>query len=301
MPNESEQISTVEEHYARIDSMIEHIILATQAYLTDIPSMSVRDEILRAYDYAKEAHCGQFRKSGEPYVSHPVEAAKILLSLKPDIITLQACLLHDVAEDTTRTIEDIRKEFGDEVAHICEGLCKVSKLKYRGEERTIESLRKMFIAMSEDLRVIIVKLADRIHNMRTLSFHPKPEKRQRIALETINIFAPIADRLGIFEYKEILETECFRILYPEDFARINKELEELGLEQKHFYEHAKQVFLKIVPKHISMCDVSFRVKSAYSIFKKMSRKSGYEHVRDLHDLFAMRIITDTIPHCYEIL
>jgi len=177
----------------------------------------------------------------------------------------------------------------------------VSKLKYRGEERTIESLRKMFIAMSEDIRVIIVKLADRIHNMRTLHHHPKFEKRERIALETLNVYAPIADRLGIFEFKEILENECFRTLHPEDYERINFELEELGAQQNNFYINAKKIVSEVIPGHIHVHEIGFRVKSAYSIFKKMHRKSGYDHVRDLHDLFAMRIITDTIPHCYEIL
>jgi GTP pyrophosphokinase len=130
----------------------------------------------------------------------------------------------------------------------------------------------MFIAMSEDLRVIIVKLADRIHNMRTLDFHAKREKRDRIALETLNIYAPIADRLGIFEFKEILENECFRALYPEDYKFINRELAELGTQQEHFYENAKKIVADIIPEHIFVSSISFRVKSAYSIFKKMHRK-----------------------------
>ena len=177
---------------------------------------------------------------------------------------------------------------------------KLSKLKYRGEDRTVGSLRKMFIAMSEDMRVILVKLADRLHNMSTLDYHPDPEKRKRIALETLNVYAPIADRLGIFDFKELLETECFRILFPEDYKRIVDELSELAEEQETFVGKVKDLMFELLPKHVPLIDISFRVKSPYSIYKKMHRK-GYESVRDLYDLFALRIITDTVPHCYEVL
>lgn len=179
-------------------------------------------------------------------------------------------------------------------------MSKLSALKYRGEERTVGSLRKMFIAMSEDMRVILVKLADRLHNMTTLDFHPTPEKRRRIALETLNVYAPIADRLGIFDFKEALETECFRVLYPEDYARITGELAELKIEQETFVAKAKDSIRALLPKHVPVLDISFRVKSPFSIYKKMQRK-GYESVRDIYDLFALRIITDAVPHCYEIL
>lgn len=179
-------------------------------------------------------------------------------------------------------------------------MSKLSALKYRGEERTVGSLRKMFIAMSEDMRVILVKLADRLHNMTTLDFHPTPEKRRRIALETLNVYAPIADRLGIFDFKEALETECFRILYPEDYARITGELAELKIEQETFVVKAKDSIRTLLPSNVPVVDISFRVKSPFSIYKKMQRK-GYESVRDIYDLFALRIITDSVPHCYEIL
>lgn len=135
------------------------------------------------------------RKSGDPYIIHPVLSAEILLELSPDITSIQACLLHDVIEDTDRTVEDIERVFGHEVAHICDGLSKLSVIRYRGEERMIGSLRKMLLAMVDDLRVILVKLADRMHNMKTLDHHPDQQKRERIALETLNIYAPIADRL----------------------------------------------------------------------------------------------------------
>ncbi len=286
--------------YAEIEKGVEELVRTVSGYMKGVPPETVCREIWRAYAYSRDAHHGQFRKSGDPYISHPVEAAKFLAMLHPDLVTLQSCFLHDVPEDTEKTAEDVERDFGAEVAHIVAGMEKVSKLKYRGEERTIGSLRKMFIAMSEDMRVILVKLADRLHNMQTLDFHPDPEKRRRIALETLNIYAPIADRLGIFDFKEMLETECFRILYPEDSAKIRKELSELADEQHTFVERAQNLIHELVPKSIPLLDVSFRIKSPYSIYKKMRRK-GYESVRDLYDLFALRVITDTIPHCYEVL
>ncbi|MDQ1343824.1 MAG: diphosphokinase / guanosine-3,5-bis(diphosphate) 3-diphosphatase, partial [Patescibacteria group bacterium] len=286
--------------YANAERIVSSIVEIAKGYMVDVPPETVEYEIRRAYAYAREAHHGQMRKSGDPYITHPAESAKLLTILKPDIVTIQSCFLHDVPEDTAKTAEDVEREFGHEVAHIVAGMEKLSKLKYRGEDRTVGSLRKMFIAMSEDMRVILVKLADRLHNMMTLDYHPDPEKRRRIALETLNIYAPIADRLGIFDFKEMLETECFRILYPEDYARITGELAELKVEQETFVIKAKDLIRKLLPSTVPVLDISFRVKSPYSIYKKMQRK-GYESVRDLYDLFALRIITDSIPHCYEIL
>lgn len=158
----------------------------------------------------------------------------------------------------------------------------------------------MLLAMVDDLRVVLVKLADRLHNMKTLQFHPDPKKRERIALETLNIYAPIADRLGIFDFKEALETECFRILYPEEFIRIQNELNALKEEQTLFITKVKDLIHNLIQDALPVIDISYRIKSPYSIYKKMERKN-YESVRDLYDLFAIRIITDNIPHCYEVL
>jgi GTP diphosphokinase / guanosine-3',5'-bis(diphosphate) 3'-diphosphatase len=160
----------------------------------------------------------------------------------------------------------------------------------------------MLIAMVEDLRVIIVKLADRLHNMQTLDHHPDPKKRERIALETLNIYAPIADRLGIFRMKEMLETECFRILYPSAYTQITLELDELYEEQEFFIAEAKEVIREMIPESVPIIDISYRIKAPYSIYKKLQRKEySYSHARDLYDLFAVRIITDSIPRCYEVL
>jgi GTP diphosphokinase / guanosine-3',5'-bis(diphosphate) 3'-diphosphatase len=160
----------------------------------------------------------------------------------------------------------------------------------------------MLIAMVDDLRVIIVKLADRLHNMQTLEHHPDPAKRERIALETLNIYAPIADRLGIFNFKEMLETECFHILYPNEYTRILGELAELRDEQEFFLKEARKMIENVMDPTIPILDISYRIKSPYSIYRKLSRKEySYSHARDLYDLFAIRIITKTIPNCYEVL
>ncbi len=181
------------------------------------------------------------------------------------------------------------------------GVEKVSRVRYRGEEREISSLRKMFIAMSEDMRVIFVKLADRIHNMRTLQYHQDKEKRNRIATETLNLYAPIADRLGIFEFKEILENECFKHLLPERYYEIRSELDTMRANQEAFIALAKQKIYELFRnKDINVLDVSYRVKSPYSIHKKMQRK-GYERVADIYDIFAIRIITKSVDDCYDIL
>lgn len=288
--------------YTQSDILAQEIIDIMVGYLGEDKRQPVHDTIWDTYTFAREAHGSQVRKSGEPYITHPLEAAKLLLRLKPDIVSVQSCILHDVIEDTPQTFDHIREWFGDTVAHICEWLSKLSSIKYRGEERTVESLRKMLIAMVDDLRVIIVKLADRLHNMQTLDHHPDPAKRERIALETLNIYAPIADRLGIFDFKEALETECFRILHPVEHARISTELASLKEEQEFFLSEAKQVIREVISDDVPILDISYRIKSPYSIYRKLLRKEySYTHTRDLYDLFAIRLITDDIRHCYEIL
>lgn len=298
MKTETPHVSPVD--YTKVDIIVEEIIDTVAEYMTGVSREVVKEEIEKAYHFARDAHEGQMRKSGDPYIIHPAEAARIITILKPDLVTIQSCFLHDVPEDTPVTVEEIEAVFGPDVAHIVSGMEKLSKVRYRGEERNIGSMRKMFIAMSQDLRLILVKFADRIHNMRTLEFHPDSEKRNRIALETLNIYVPIADRLGIFDFKEILETECFRILYPEDYQRITAELAEMKEEQDMFLHKATQLLLSICPSTIHIYEISARIKSPYSIYKKMHRK-GYEYVREIYDLFALRIITESIANCYELL
>lgn len=294
----------IDYRYSQSDLEVEDIILEVCNYMKNVKPEIIKYEIRRAYLYARKAHEWQTRKSGEPYIIHPVRALKELLLLKPDIVTIQACLLHDVAEDTEKTIEDILYVFWKDVAYIASGVEKLSQVKYRKKDKNddleVMSLRKMFIAMWEDLRVIFVKLADRIHNMKTIEFHPVQEKRERIALETLNIYAPIADRLWISEYKDILETECFKVLQKDEYEGIQKELDSIRLQQKLFLSKVREEVAAIIPKHIKVYDVGYRIKTPYSIYKKL-QKTWYERVLDLYDLFAIRIIVDTIPHCYEIL
>ncbi len=297
----SELQTSAEIDYTKADTSMHLLIRNVQEYMKIAPE-TIEKTLWDTYIFARAAHHGQMRKSGDPYIIHPIQACFLLLHLKPDLVTLQSCILHDVIEDTNFDRAAIEERFGQEVGLICEWLSKLSAIKYRGEERTIESLRKMLVAMVEDLRVIIVKLADRLHNMQTLEFHPDPKKRERIALETLNIYTPIADRLGIFRMKEMLETECFRILYPTEYASITKELAVLKEEQDYFIGEAKTIIRKMIPASVPLIDISYRIKAPYSIFKKLQRKDySYSDARDLYDLFAIRIITDNIPRCYEVL
>ena len=295
-------ISTEKLDYSHADHVMLDIIEVVKKYNHNQKQEEIYDTLWGTYIFARNAHEGQLRKSWEPYINHPVEAAKILTSIKPDLVTLQACLLHDVPEDTTVTAEMIREVYGDEVANITAGMEKLAnpKLRYQWEEQSIGSLRKMFFCMVDDIRIIFVKLADRLHNMRTLSHHPDPKKREKIALETLNIYAPIADRLGLFDFKSELETECFKTLHPIEAHQIIQELNELKESQDVFITQVESMIRELIWPHIPIYSISYRVKSPYSIFKKLDRKD-IGHVRDLYDLFAVRIITDNVRHCYEIL
>jgi len=293
--------------YELIDKKVRRIIVITQKYMKWLYKKSfIEQEIKKAYYYARDAHEGVFRLSWEPYIDHPVEATLILLELKPDIFTIQSCLLHDVAEDTHKTLEDIEADFGPEVAHICHWLTKLSKVRYSWEDRSVGSLRKMFVAMSEDMRVIFVKLSDRLHNMKTLHSHPKKDKRERIALETLNIYAPIADRLGLHSFKNMLDEECFKILNPEDYNNLKNQLDELKISIISFKKNAKHEIetlleLENISSKIRLeYKVDFRVKSIYSIYNKMKRKN-ISKVSDLYDLYWLKIIVNNIWDCYRVL
>jgi len=289
-----------EESYEKIDKKVETIVDRVLSYMTNLNADFIRFEIYKAYEYAKKAHHPDLRLSWEPYISHPVEAVEILLCLKPDLYTIQACFLHDVIEDTPKTKEDILEGFWEDVAFLCEWMEKLSKVKYRWEERTIWSLRKMLIAMAEDLRVIFIKLADRLHNMKTLNFQPKKEKRERIALETLNVYAPIADRLALFQLKNALDEECFKVLEPKKYKKIKNELEEIEDNIKSFTNNAKADIDKLLDWKVSNYEIDFRVKSVYSIYNKLTKKWLYS-ILDLYDLFWMRIMVSNDEDCYRVL
>ena len=289
-----------EDYIEEIDEKAEDLVQTVAAYMTDFDESYVREHILKAYEYAKEAHKWVYRHSGYPYINHPVEATKILITLQPDIPTIQACLMHDVIEDTDRTEQDVKDEFWDDVAFLCIGMEKLSKVKYRWEDRAVGSLRKMFVAMAEDIRVILIKLSDRQHNMETLWHHPKRDKIERIALETLNIYAPIAARLGLFNLKNALEEECFKTLYPEDYKRVTEDLERLKESKQAFKENAISEIQKTISDLWIETQVDFRVKWAYSIYKKMKRKD-IDDIENLYDIYGIRVIVPSVSDCYRVL
>lgn len=255
--------------------------------------------VRRAYIFATKAHGDQKRKAGEPYIQHPLHTAFILAQIRSDIPTIIAGLLHDVPEDTTTTLQDIENEFGQEVAHLVEGITKLSKIKYRGIARYRESLRKMFLAMAEDLRVILIKFADRLHNLRTLDALP-PEKQRRIAQETLEIYAPIAGLLGIWSMKWQMEDICFKYLYPEEYQKLEYTYEiEKKTELNQYIEKVKRIITeKLNAEHINN-EISGRFKHLYSIWQKMQAKD--RAFNEIYDVFALRIIVPTVADCYKAL
>jgi GTP pyrophosphokinase len=252
-----------------------------------------------AYSYAEEAHRGQTRRSGEPYIQHPLHTAYLLADIKADLATIAAGLLHDVPEDTEYGLDDIKKNFGEEIANLVEGITKLSKIKYRGIERYAESLRKMFIFMASDIRVVLIKFCDRLHNLRTLDAVP-PEKQKRIAQESLEIYAPIAGLLGIWRLKWQIEDLCFKYLYPEEFEKLQYKYEvEEKAERNQFIQRTKETLEKELTKEQLNYEVSGRFKHLYSIWQKMQRKD--RRFDEIQDVFALRIVVPTVADCYKAL
>jgi guanosine-3',5'-bis(diphosphate) 3'-pyrophosphohydrolase len=257
------------------------------------------DIIERAYIYSARVHEGQVRLSGEPYLSHPLEVAGILADMKLDPESVAAGLLHDVIEDTPATPEEIKELFGPEVLHIVSGVSKLSSLSFgTSQARQAENIRKMFLAMADDIRVILIKLADRLHNMRTLQFH-SADKRKKIAQETIDIYAPIAARLGIYWIKNELEESSFKFIQADEFARIEKLLSNSRTDREKYIEQVKGHIKKAMDAANLECEVLGRIKNIYSIYNKMiSQNLPFE---EIYDIIAFRIILKTVPQCYEAL
>lgn len=252
-----------------------------------------------AYGFALEAHGDQRRKTGELYIQHPLHTAFILAQMKADDTTIAAGLLHDVPEDTKRTLEDISQRFGAEIANLVEGITKLSKIKYRGIERYRESLRKMFLAMTNDLRVILIKFADRLHNLRTLE-GVDPRKRLRIAKETLEIYAPIAGLLGIWRLKWQMEDICFKYLYPEEYKKLEYKYEiEKKIELNQYIQKVKIIAAKKLKAAGIEHKIEGRFKHLYSIWQKMTAKD--RKFDEIYDVFALRIIVPTIADCYNAL
>ncbi len=253
----------------------------------------------KAYDFAEKAHAGQKRMSGEPYFIHPFETAKILAGLGMDTQTIVAGLLHDVLEDTSIKEEEIQKNFGNDILFLIKGVTKLGTLKYRGHERHVESLRKFFVAMANDLRVVIIKFADRLHNLRTLEFIPE-NKRRRIALESIEIYAPLASRLGMGKLKGELEDAAFSYAYPKEY----KEIEEILKEKKElFKKYLTEVNVKLKKEleknKIKFVEIDYRIKHKYSLYKKLLRYNM--DIEKIYDVVALRVVVDTIEECYRVL
>ncbi len=260
------------------------------------------DIINRAYIYSARVHQGQVRLSGEPYLSHPLEVAKILADMNLDSTSIAAGLLHDVIEDaeaTQVTPEDLKSMFGKEVAHIVSGVTKLSVLPFSSAQaRQAESIRKMILAMADDIRVILIKLADRLHNMRTLQYH-KSAKRKEIAQETLDIYAPIAGRLGIYWVKKELEDIAFMNLNYGEYSKILSRLKQGRQESEKYIETVKTLIQKKMEASQLKCEVLGRYKHIYSIYQKMIRQDlSFE---EIYDVIAFRIILSTIPQCYEAL
>ena len=256
-----------------------------------------------AYDYAESAHREQKRLSGDPYIIHPIAVAEKLAELNLDITTIIAGLLHDVPEDTNLTIDDIKKNFGPEIAKLVEGITKLGSLKYRGMERYAENLRKMFIAMSDDIRVILIKFADRIHNLKTLSALP-PDKQTRIATESLEIYAPIADRLGMGKIKGELEDLAFPFVYPDEYKWIKKILPEKYKAKEKYLDRVRKVTatkLKEDNIPIEFISITGRTKHLYSMYKKLLRPNVDRDLSKVYDLIALRIIVPTVGDCYAAL
>lgn len=255
--------------------------------------------MMKAYDYAKNKHGDQLRKSGEPYIIHPVQVAYTLAALELDENTICAALLHDVVEDTSSTKEDIAREFNQEIADMVDGVTKLSKLSYTSiEEQQVENYRKMFLAMGKDIRVILIKLSDRLHNMRTLKYLTR-DRQIANAKETMNLYAPLANRLGVYSLKWELEDLSFKYLYPEDYREIVEGIDKKREERLKFIDLILQQIKDELKKQKIEAEITGRAKHLYSIYRKMKRDNVT--LDQIYDLFALRIIVNSVKDCYAAL
>lgn len=255
--------------------------------------------IIRAYNFAENAHQGQYRKSGERYFIHPVEVAKILIELKLDSSTIAAALLHDVLEDTDYDYNKLKSEFGEEIVELVEGVTKLTRLNFQSkEERQAENFRKMFVAMAKDIRVILIKLADRLHNMRTLKYQ-SDDKKKEISMETLEIYAPIAHRLGISRIKWELEDLCLRYIDSEGYYDLVEKVAIKRNDREAFINEVMTQLRKKLYEFSIEGEISGRPKHFYSIYRKMVYQN--KSFDEIFDFLAVRVIVDSIKDCYGVL
>src|SRR5213595_297838 len=268
----------------RHQDLVDELIAEVEAYKPDVD----RELLTRAFDYAAHAHAGQVRQSGQEFIYHPWGAAKILAGLQLDEPTLAAALLHDVVEDTATEIDELRAEFGDEIARLVEGVTKLTRIQFQSREQAeAENYRKMIVAMSEDVRVILIKLADRLHNMRTIEYLGKQKQVQK-ARETLEVYAPIAHRLGIHALKWELEDLAFQTLHPRKYEEIKQMVAERRADREEHVREASLVLQRELAKVDIPADISGRAKHFYSIYDKMAKKG--REFNEIYDLTAMRVI-----------
>lgn len=282
------EISKKEEAYNRLIEII-------KSYQPDETCENIR----KAYELADEAHKEQKRVNGDPYILHPLAVAEILADMEIDTTTVTASLLHDVVEDTEYMLEDIERIFGKEVAFLVDGVTKLNRLDYRTkEDQQVNSMRKMFLAMAKDIRVVVIKLADRLHNMRTLKYM-RSEKQKRIAQETLEIYAPLAHRLGIFNIKWELEDLSFRYMEPDKYYDLVDQMKEKRKVREEIVNEAIDVLKKTLTESSISFEINGRPKHFYSIYKKM--KKDNRDLSQIYDLYAIRVIVDTVQDCYGVL
>ncbi len=258
-----------------------------------------QDLIQKAFDFAKKAHSGQKRKSGEPYFNHVFATAKNLAELGMDATVISAGFLHDTLEDTEATEEELRKEFGDEIVELVNGVTKLGTVKYKGVERNVENLRRFFVSMADDLRVLVIKLADRLHNIETLS-HVRPDKQKRIAMETLELYAPLANRLSMGKLKGRLEDAAFRYAYPKEYEEVKKLLsEKKDASKKYLYEVKNALEKKLTESKIENSKVDYRSKHLYSLWKKLQKHDM--DIDKVYDIIAIRLLVNSIEDCYHVL
>lgn len=275
---------------------IEDLVSVVEAYLNE-DNIQL---IIKAYNVAKSYHEGQFRKSGDPYIQHPLEVAYILSTINAGPNTICAGLLHDVLEDTEMTKEEMATEFNEEIAEIVDGVTKISKLKYRTKEKALaRNHEKLLIAMSKDIRVILVKIVDRLHNMRTIEFQPE-DKQKRISKETLDLYAPLAHRLGMYRIKAELEDLSFKVIDPETYHEIADDIASKKSEREDDIEEMKKLITEMLDKNnIHGYEIKGRIKNIYSIYNKMVKKS--KRLDDIFDLLALRVVVETVGDCYHVL